>query len=139
LKKDYNRIRNRVLANNELIVEAEEHYLGCTHAHIGHLLAKRWNLPTTVKRVILHHHTPEQAGEYVSPAATIHLADILCRALEIGSGGDERIPLINDKAWAALGLAIGDMQKLMQQVEDEYQDIRPFIQTSIAAASEMVA
>jgi hypothetical protein len=31
------------------------------------------------------------------------------------------------------------MQKLMQQVEDEYQDIRPFIQTSIAAASEMVA
>ncbi len=139
IKKDYNRIRNHVQEKNALLVEAEEYFLGCTHAHIGHLLAERWNLPTSVTRVVLYHHKPEDAGEFVPQAATIHLADILCRALEIGSGGDERIPLISDKAWEALGLGIDDLQILLKQVEDEYQDIRPFIQVSTADAPEMVA
>ncbi len=135
LKKDYTRIRDRVHAHNDLIVHAEEHVMGCNHAHIGHLLAERWNLPAPVPQVVLHHHAPENAGEFTRQAATIHMADILCRALEIGSGGDQRIPLLSAEAWDALGLRIEDLEVLLHQIEDEYQDIRPFIQASSAYAS----
>ena len=134
LKKDYTRIRDRVHTRGDLIVDAEEHILGCTHTHIGNLLAERWNLPAPVPQVVLNHHAPEKAGEFTRQAATVHVADILCRALEIGSGGDQRIPLLSSEAWDVLGLQIGDLETLLHQIENEYQDIRPFIQASTAYA-----
>ncbi len=136
LKKDYTRIRAQVHERNAFIVRAEEDILGCTHAHIGHLLAERWNLPAPVPQVVLHHHTPEAAGEYNRQAATIHLADIFCRALDIGSGGDRRIPAINTSAWDALGLQIDDLDTLLRQIEGEYQDISSFIQASTGSSLE---
>ena len=136
LKKDYTRIRAQVHEGNEFIVRAEEDILGCNHAHIGHLLAERWNLPAPVPQVVLHHHAPEAAGEFTRPAATIHLADIFCRALDIGSGGDRRIPAISTSAWEALGLQIGDVDTLLRQIEDEYQDISSFIQASTGPSLE---
>lgn len=134
LKKSYARIRSRVMEGNDLILRAEEEILGCNHAHIGHLLAERWNLPAPVPQVVLHHHTPAQAGEFDRQAATVHLADILCRALEIGSGGDHRIPALSQPAWDALDLRIDDIEVLMREIDDEYRDIRPFIQASAATA-----
>ncbi|MBL0715584.1 MAG: HDOD domain-containing protein [Desulfosarcina sp.] len=136
LKKDYTRIRARVLAQNELMVKAEEDILGCNHAHIGHLLAERWNLPAPVPEVVLYHHTPDQAGEFFREAATVHLADIFCRALEIGSGGDHLIPQLCQPAWEALELERSDIEALLREIETEYQDIRPFIQASEALSSE---
>ncbi len=136
LKKDYTQIRALVHDRNEFIVRAEEDILGCTHAHFGHLLAERWNLPAPVPQVVLHHHTPEAAGEFIRQAATIHLADIFCRALDIGSGGDRRIPAIKTSAWSALGLQVGDLDTLLRQIEGEYQDISSFIQASTGPSLE---
>lgn len=136
LKEDYAGIRARVLEHDELIVQAEEKIIGCNHTHIGHLLAERWNLPAPVPQVVLHHHTPEQAGECRRQAAAVHLADILCRALEIGSGGDDRIPALNPSAWEALDLRTADIEVLMRDIDAEYRDISPFIRTTATAAAE---
>lgn len=136
MKKDCTRIRARVTEHNDLIVKAEEEILGCNHTHIGHLLAERWNLPAPVPHVILNHHTPEKAGEFERQAATVHLADIFCRALEIGSGGDHGIPMRSQPAWDVLGLKINDIGILMREIENEYQDIRPLIQPSTSPAPD---
>ncbi len=136
LRKEYARIRDRVHTHNDLIVQAEEEILGCHHAHIGHLLAERWNLPAPVPQVILHHHTPPEAGAFTRQAATIHLADILCRALEIGSGGDQRIPPLDQSAWQALELNFDDLGSLIGAIETEYQEISPFMQAATAAADQ---
>ena len=136
LKTDYTRIRNSVGEHNELMIQAEEKILGCSHAHIGHLLAQHWSLPIPVPQVVLHHHTPDQAGEFLRQAATVHLADILCRALEIGSGGDDRIPYLNPSAWETLDLQTSDIEVLMREIDAEYRDIRPFIQATAASVPE---
>lgn len=134
LQDDYARVRAQVKANDDSILRAEEETMGCNHAHIGHLLAERWNLPAPVPEVILHHHTPELAGEFKREAASVHLADIFCRALEIGSGGDQRIPALNPQAWAMLGLKTNDIEALLHQLETEYHDIGPFIQATTAVS-----
>ena len=132
MPNDYARVRARVKANDELILLAEEEILGCNHADIGHLLAERWNLPAPVPDVILHHHTPVRAGEFMREAAAVHLADIFCRALEIGSGGDHRIPALHPPAWEILELKTNDIEALLHRLETEYHDICPFIQASAA-------
>ena len=133
LKNDYARVRAQVKAQDDWILTAEEEILGCHHAHIGHLLAERWNLPAPVPEVIRHHHSPEFAGEFQREAAGVHLADILCRALEIGSGGDQRIPSLNPRAWEVLELGKTDIDALMQRIETEYHDVCPFIQVAPSA------
>ena len=140
LQNDYARVRHQVKANDDWILLAEEEILGYNHTHIGHLLAERWNLPAPVPEVILHHHTPELAGEFMREAASVHLADIFCRALEIGSGGDHRIPPLDPQAWEILGLKTNDIEALLHKLETEYHDICPFIQaTTVASPLEQEA
>lgn len=140
LQDDYARVRNQVKANDNWILLAEEEILGYNHTHIGHLLAERWNLPAPVPEVIRHHHTPALAGEFMREAASVHLADIFCRALEIGSGGDQRIPELDSQAWEILGLKTNDIEALLHQLETEYHDICPFIQaTAVATPLEQEA
>ena len=42
---------------------------------------------------------PKRAKEDPEMCSMIHVADIICRALRIGSGGDRRIPMIDRDAW----------------------------------------
>ncbi len=134
LKQDYARVRAQVKEQDEWILRVEEEIMGCHHAHIGHLLAERWNLPAPVPEVIRHHHMPDRAGDFIREAACVHLADIFCRALEIGSGGDHRIPSLDAQAWEILALQSSDIKTLLHQIETEYHDISPFIQASTSAA-----
>jgi len=55
----------------------------------------------------------------------VHLADILTRALLIGSGGDAKIPPIAEPAWQALGLAEADFPKLFSEFSSELQKAGP--------------
>lgn len=59
------------------LIEAEKKVLEFTHADIGHWLAEKWNLPTTVLDTTLYHHTPSLAKRNSKRAAVIHLADYI--------------------------------------------------------------
>jgi putative nucleotidyltransferase with HDIG domain len=127
MKEAYARVTALTAERNLSMAEAEEAVLGYTHTQIGHFLAERWNLPETVAAVILHHHAPEAAGAYGQEAAIVHLADVLCRALDFGSGGDPRVPRLDQAAWAMLALDKDQLAPLMYAIEREYQDVRAFI------------
>ena len=122
----FTRVAELAATNETLLVTVEEQMLGFTHAEVGELLARRWNLPDKLMQVIAHHHHPEQAGPYVLEASAIHLADILCRALQRGSGGDEKMPRLSADAWAALQLDVDDIEPLMEEMETEFVDISSF-------------
>ena len=51
----------------------------------------------------------------------IHLADILCRAKGLGSGGDNKMPRLDRGAWKDLGLTVGDIEQVMSQMEGEFE------------------
>ncbi len=123
LPKDFAQIVSIVEKENILLFSAEERVLGYTHADIGRLLAQRWSLPAKIEAVIANHHQPDAADGFMLEAAIIHLADILCRALDIGSGGDNRIPPLNKSAWEVLELNISVIEPIMHEIETEFDSI----------------
>jgi putative nucleotidyltransferase with HDIG domain len=127
LQDDFARITERVRDQGVLISTAEQDLLGCTHADIGRLLAERWNLPAKLVSVIARHHTPAAAGPFALEACIVHLADIFTRALDLGSGGDDKVPPLDQAAWELLKLKTGAVDAIMASMLTEFDDIRSFL------------
>ena len=115
--------------NNEniLMTTAENKVLGYNHAEVGKLLVEKWNLPVKLVQVIAHHHQPRNAGNFALEAAIVHLADIFCRALNIGYGGDNKIPPLDKPAWERLKIESSAIDTIMATMLREYRDIAAFI------------
>lgn len=58
---------------------------GVTHAETGNWIAERWQLPAEIAESIRYHHTPELAKVNPALTATVHIADVLCQRLNIGT------------------------------------------------------
>jgi putative nucleotidyltransferase with HDIG domain len=127
LPDEFARITERVRAEGVLISSAEQDLLGCTHADIGRLLAERWNLPAKLVGVIARHHTPAAAGAFAIESSIVHLSDILTRALDLGSGGDDQVPPLDKAAWELLKLKTGAVDAIMASMLTEFDDIRSFL------------
>lgn len=127
LPAEFSQIAERVRENSGLISAAEQEVLGCTHAEIGRLLAERWNLPVKLAEVIALHHRPAAAGPFALEAAVVHLADILARALDLGYGGDRKIPPLDTAAWGVLKLKTSALDGIMATMLAEFDDIRSFL------------
>lgn len=127
LPKKFSKITAYVNRKRTLMRVAEETLLGYTHAEIGKWLAERWNLPPKLISIIAHHHQPNAAGQFTLEAAIVHLADIFCRALNIGSGGDDKIPPLDVFAWESLKIKTQAIEPIMQEIKKDFDDISMFI------------
>lgn len=124
LPGDFNKVKNLVKERDLLILEAEKEVLGVSHAEVGTLLASQWRLPQKLVKIIENHHSPEEAANFSREASVVHLADVLCRALELGSGGDPLVPPLNSFSWSTLGLEKGALASIMEETAAGYQDMR---------------
>jgi len=127
LQQAFKEINQLVKERNILMIAAEENILGYSHPLVGKLLAERWNLPPKLTSVILQHHQPSEAGRFVQEAAIIHLADILCRSLNLGYGGDNKMPPLDRTAWDSLRIKSGQIESIMAEILKEFEDISLFI------------
>ncbi|UCF93854.1 MAG: HDOD domain-containing protein [Desulfobacterales bacterium] len=130
LPEEFARVMALVTEQNILMTAAEEAVLGYTHAEIGQALAERWNLPPKLAHVIAHHHHPRAAGRFTLEAAVVHLADIFCRALNLGCGGDAKIPPLDKDAWEILRIKTSAIEPMMAEICREFEDISLFIVSS---------
>jgi putative nucleotidyltransferase with HDIG domain len=112
------------LANKKdiLMLEAEEEVLGLSHAQVGQMLAERWKLPYRLVDPIAYHHQPTKSCRFTKEVAVVHLADILCRAKDLGWGGDNRIPEVNLETWESLKLNIRSFEHIMREMEQEFAE-----------------
>jgi putative nucleotidyltransferase with HDIG domain len=111
----YGRVLAHREANGCLLREAELEVLGFDHALVGARVASRWRLPEAIVAGIGGHHDPVGAA---SPyASLVHLADIVCRALEIGNGGDDLIPPLAEPALLRLGLGLEQVRDSLEEME----------------------
>ena len=127
LQDEFANIVAAVNKENILMTTAENKVLGFNHAEVGKLLVEKWNLPVKLVQVIAHHHQPHNAGNFALEAAIVHLADIFCRALNIGYGGDNKIPPLNKLAWERLKIRFSAIDTIMATMRREYRDISSFI------------
>jgi putative nucleotidyltransferase with HDIG domain len=127
LPDEFSRVVAAIKKENILMTTAENKVLGYNHAELGKLLAERWNLPVRLVQVIAHHHQPNNAGSFAMEAAIVHLADIFCRALNMGYGGDNKIPPLDTQAWELLKIDSSAIDTIMGTMHREYHDISTFI------------
>lgn len=124
---DFTKVVSTVQEKDVLVIDAENNVFGYNHAEVGKLLAERWQLPPKLSNIIACHHQPNLGGSFSQEASIVHFADILCRALDMGSGWDEKIPPLNRDAWEILQLELSAIKPIMEEMEKEFKEINQFI------------
>ncbi len=82
--------------------EAEQVLLERDHAQVGGAITAKWRFPECVSEAIANHHKYDKLIADASPslAGAVSLADIMTKALLIGSAGDFIVPNTPTSAWA---------------------------------------
>lgn len=127
LKPEFEAVSARVAAEDCLMVEAEDAALGINHTAIGRALVERWNFPAALTAPIRFHHSPALAREHRDLVHAVHLGDILARALELGNGGDARIPAVDPAVWQAHNLSLPFMDRCMGETLEGFRKSQAFV------------
>ena len=106
-------ITGRVGKRGLLIREAESEVMGFAHDRVGEWLLTNWNIPHAIVLGVANHHLPTLAGTGEAMAHVVNLGDIVCRALVVGSGGDDGIPALRAATWDFLGLSPARLDMVM--------------------------
>ncbi len=105
-------------AEDSTLLEAERTVLGVDHALVGYELAKRWKFPVAIQLAIRDHHQPESESGTLTDL--VHVADVLCHALDIGNAGYDLVPHLSSSAWSRLDLVWETMPALWAEIEQQY-------------------
>lgn len=109
------------------LAEAEERVLGLTHAEVGGQLATHWNFDDRYLYAILYHHRPVEAGKHKRLACLTHLADVLCRKIGYGTGGDRKAPEPNRGALQILSVGARTFESFAGLAEAEAEHAESFL------------
>jgi len=125
IPKEYENVLKLVKEKNCYIRDAEIEILGIDHCKAGQILAEKWKLPAGLQDAILLHHAGIKANQTNKLIAAIHVADILCVALDLGKSGDDIVPEPNFKVWEIIKLQKGFFDSIRKKlIEDFNQTVR---------------
>ncbi len=117
IPEQFARILEQQKNTNANLLEIERAVLGCDHSEIGSEMAKRWNFPAEIERVIGDWRTPESA-----PFEPLNGLIFIAVLLESGLAEDalmKKIPPIVLKNlaldWACIASALPESEKLDEE------------------------
>jgi putative nucleotidyltransferase with HDIG domain len=126
--QDFLQVIEEAATKGELFYDCERQLFDIAHPQIGALLAQRWRLPQNLLNAIEHHHAPLPSHPHYTMTAIVHSADILVRAMDYGSGGDEKIPLLSEQVWRDLHLEQSALGGLLESIDEEVSKAMVFMQ-----------
>jgi HD-like signal output (HDOD) protein len=103
------------LDTGRLYLDLERELLNFDHAELGGALLKKWKIPASITEPVTCHHSPGSAEQFRLETSLIHLADIICQALELGQGAEWGVPPLDERAWDRLGLSPHMMGSVLKQ------------------------
>ena len=109
------------------LADAEERVLGLTHAEVGGQLATHWNFDDRYLYAISYHHRPVEAGKHKRLVCLTHLADVLCRRIGYGTGGDRKAPEPNHGALQVLSIGARALESFVGLAEAEVEQAEAFL------------
>lgn len=125
---DYYKAVFETIASEEVaIAQAETEILGVNHAAVGGQLAEEWKFPKNYLNAIAYHHDVRNAPRYQRLVCIIHLADIICRELEYGNGGDDLKPEPDENALDRFSLGDRGMNILREEAQEELEGAESFL------------
>lgn len=105
-------------AQDVTLSEAEQAQIGFDHAVIGYELVKQWKFPVPIQQAIRNHLQPERDRAVLTDL--VHVANVLCHALDFGNAGYKMVPPLSSGSWTRLGLDWDAMPLLLAEIERQY-------------------
>lgn len=106
-------IMDRVKSQDMAFTEAERQVLGFDHSQVGAMVAKNWHFPVPLQCILRYYHKPLEAAGCFLEASIVHMADALCRKMEIGLGVDDPFYSEDNRVARSLGLQISHIQGII--------------------------
>jgi len=111
-----------VQENGVPMIESEKKILGYDHSYTGRELAARWSLSQGTIEMIAHHHLADTSARITKEVAAVHVGDILCIALGLGSGGEKKVPVAQTKAWDILDIDLSRLDYIVTRIEKLFSE-----------------
>ncbi len=105
----YSQVMSEVYGGSAAFHSLELQAFGFSHAHVGALIAEKWNFPGQFIEAIGSHHDPLAAGEHTHLACLANLANAMMVRMEIGFEKDKDLDL---ETLPAAGFLKLDLQAL---------------------------
>ncbi|MEI6208253.1 MAG: HDOD domain-containing protein [Desulfuromonadales bacterium] len=102
-----------------LYPELERERLGFDHSGLGGTLLNKWKIPASIVEPVACHHNPGSAEQFRLETALIHIADIVCQAIELGQGAEWGVPPLDEPAWERLGVSPHILGLVLKQSESQ--------------------
>jgi HD-like signal output (HDOD) protein len=103
-------------------LEAEVDLLQIHHGELGGLIVQRWQLPDQIVVGIIHHHTPEDAGD--EPVAhAVHIADVVAKAVGAGLETENQDPGADLYSLRGLGMTASGLEDLCSSVAGRFHEV----------------
>jgi HD-like signal output (HDOD) protein len=106
---------------------AEAQRIGFDHAAVGQALVTQWKLPHYLEEVVGFHHKPQNATQFPTEVALIHIADVIAHAMELGNSGERFVPPANNDVWEQLALPTSVLAPAYEQIDRQFGDATKFI------------
>jgi len=109
------------------LYEAERQSIGFTHCRLGECLALRWDLPDLVVDAVAFHHEPDVTERHHLETRIIEAADILAKAMSLGSSGDPRVIPIPARTRELLEIEADEMESLMEAIRTAFNEVSAYV------------
>lgn len=102
------------------LLAVEKNVFNLSHSEIGAWLARRWKLSKDIIACIEHYQEPDGAPEdFKDMVSMVHIADYICNLKGFGQSGNTVVPYFDPMPWKRLGLDVGIITDVMDEVEKE--------------------
>jgi putative nucleotidyltransferase with HDIG domain len=102
---------------------AENQVFGFTHAEVGVQLSRQWKHPLSLQAALGHHHPVGGTGNFPGMAATVHVADIVIHACNLGNSGNCFVPPLSPVAWDMTRLKASMLAPAVRKIEQHLDEI----------------
>lgn len=109
--------------------EAEKRVLGIDHTELGAITAEVWRFSPAMVDMIRYHHQPAGATVAKKETAVVHLSDLVCMMMGIGTGNDGLAYRFDQSQITSMGLTHRDLQTIMADIARHIEDIDALVAT----------
>jgi putative nucleotidyltransferase with HDIG domain len=120
-RERYSVIISEVYRGNSTFHQMELLAFGFSHAHVGALLARKWNFPPQLTEAVGYHHNPLSAPNFKQLACIVNLANLFMISMGIGFEKDKSLDLAKQPSAEQLKLGSSALDAIVSDLKTAIQ------------------
>jgi len=123
---EFEKVSERAAEPGASFHQCEMDVIGATHADIGAMLAKKWNLPVELHDAIARHHSVG-SGESSQLLDCLFAANQITKKLSFGAAGDFEIEPLSESVKERFSMDMDELIEDLPTLDEEVEHARIFI------------